>query len=71
MKRNKDNGEKVTAYLLRSPKNAERLLEALREVELGKGTPESVESLRRSMGLDQKRRIGGPRLQTNDVPCHT
>jgi hypothetical protein len=27
--------------------------------------------LRRSMGLDQKRRIGGPRLQTNDVPCHT
>ena len=54
MKRNKDSGEKETAYLLRSPKNAERLLEALREAELGKGTPETVESLRRSVGLDKK-----------------
>jgi hypothetical protein len=70
MKRNKDNGEKETAYLLRSPKNAERLRESLRELELGKGTPETVESLRRSVGLDKKEN-SGPRLQSEDAPCHT
>jgi len=41
-----------TAYLLRSPKNAERLFEAIRWAEQGKGEPETVESLRRSVGLD-------------------
>jgi antitoxin YefM len=41
-----------TSYLLRSPKNAERLIEAIRWVEQGNGEPETVESLRRSVGLD-------------------
>ena len=42
-----------TAYLLRSPKNAERLFEAIRWAEQGSGEPETVESLRRSVGLDR------------------
>ena len=41
-----------TAYLLRSPKNAERLFEAIRWAEQGNGEPETVESLCRSVGLD-------------------
>jgi antitoxin YefM len=41
-----------TAYLLRSPKNAERLLESLRELEQGGGEVMTVEELRRSAGLD-------------------
>src|SRR4051812_50001233 len=36
-----------TAHLLRSPKNAERLLSALRKAEKGLGKPESIEALRR------------------------
>lgn len=40
-----------TAHLLRSPKNAARLLKALRRAEHGEGTVESIESLRRSAGL--------------------
>jgi antitoxin YefM len=40
-----------TAYLLRSPKNAERLLGALRRAENGEGTVETVEELRKSVGL--------------------
>jgi antitoxin YefM len=40
-----------TAYLLRSPRNAQRLLSALRRAERGKGKPESVDKLRREMGL--------------------
>jgi antitoxin YefM len=42
-----------TAYLLRSPKNAERLLESLREMERGGGEVMTVEELRRSVGLDK------------------
>lgn len=42
-----------TAYLLRSPKNAERLFEAIRWAGQGSGEPETVESLRRSVGLDR------------------
>ncbi len=42
-----------TAYLLRSPKNAERLLESLRELEQGGGEVMTVEELRRSVGLDK------------------
>lgn len=42
-----------TAHLLRSPKNAQRLLESLREMERGEGTVETVDSLRRSLGLDR------------------
>ncbi|MGD0730453.1 MAG: type II toxin-antitoxin system prevent-host-death family antitoxin [Terracidiphilus sp.] len=40
-----------TAYLLRSPKNAERLLEAIRRAENGEGEVETVEELRKSVGL--------------------
>jgi len=42
-----------TAYLLRSPKNAERLLESLRELEQGGGEVMTVDELRRSVGLDK------------------
>ena len=40
-----------TAHLLRSPRNARRLLTALRRTESGKGTPASIEQLRREMGI--------------------
>jgi antitoxin YefM len=40
-----------TAHLLRSPKNARRLLKALRRATRGKGTPESPDKLRQEMGL--------------------
>jgi antitoxin YefM len=40
-----------TAHLLRSPKNARRLLTALRRAERGKGRPETVERLRRSVRI--------------------
>jgi antitoxin YefM len=40
-----------TAYLLRSPKNAKRLLGALRRAENGEGKVETVEELRKSVGL--------------------
>jgi antitoxin YefM len=40
-----------TAHLLRSPKNAERLLGALRRAENGEGKVETVEELRKSVGL--------------------
>lgn len=40
-----------TAYLLRSPKNAERLLGALRRSEDEEGRVETVEELRKSVGL--------------------
>lgn len=41
-----------TAYLLRSPKNAARLLEALGDSLQGKGKAMTVEELRREVGLD-------------------
>jgi len=44
-----------TAHLLRSPKNARRLLAALQRAKQGKGKPESLEKLRREMGLDTGR----------------
>ena len=40
-----------TAHLLRSPKNAQRLLTALRRAQGRKGKPESIEKLRRDVGL--------------------
>ena len=40
-----------TAFLLRSPKNARRLLAALRRAEDRTGRPESVKKLRQEMGL--------------------
>ena len=42
-----------TAHLLRSPKNAERLLESLRELERGGGETMTLDELRRSVGLDK------------------
>lgn len=44
-----------TAHLLRSPANARRLLESLRELDRGKGKKMTVEQLRRSVGLEKKR----------------
>jgi antitoxin YefM len=39
-----------TAHLLRSPKNAERLLTALNRALAGTGTPQKTEELRREVG---------------------
>jgi antitoxin YefM len=44
-----------TAHLLRSPKNAQRLLAALQRATRGKGKSESVDKLRREMGLGSAR----------------
>jgi antitoxin YefM len=42
-----------TAYLLRSPKNAERLLTALTRAQHRIIEPQSIEELRREVGLDE------------------
>ena len=42
-----------TAHLLRSPRNAARLLTALRRAELGKSKPGTVEQLRREIQVGQ------------------
>jgi antitoxin YefM len=42
-----------TAHLLRSPKNAERLFEAMRELDQGNGEVMTVDELRHSVGLDK------------------
>ena len=44
-----------TAHLLRSPKNADRLMKALRRAEQGKGKPLSPDKLRWQMGLAKPR----------------
>ncbi len=41
-----------TAHLLRSPKNAERLFEALHSALAQSGTPVTIEELERQFGLD-------------------
>jgi antitoxin YefM len=41
-----------TAYLLRSPKNASRLLRAFRRAGKGLGKPEPLEKLRREMRIE-------------------
>lgn len=43
-----------TAHLLRSPKNAERLLKALLRARKGGPRPRSVQSLRRELALEKK-----------------
>jgi antitoxin YefM len=40
-----------TAHLLRSPKNAERLLTALARARSGEGAPQTVDELRHELGL--------------------
>lgn len=42
-----------TAHLLRSPKNAKRLLKALLDVQEGKGKSQSVDDLKREFGLEK------------------
>ena len=44
-----------TAHLLRSPKNAQRLLTALRRARSRKLRPQPVEKLRRGLGLDSEK----------------
>ena len=41
-----------TAHLLRSPANAKRLLATLERVRQGQGAAQSIEELRREVGLD-------------------
>ena len=43
----------ATAHLLQSPGNAERLLTALARAQRCEGIPQSVDDLRREVGLDQ------------------
>lgn len=43
-----------TAHLLRSPKNAQRLLTALRRATAGKGKPERLDQFRREIGLGKE-----------------
>lgn len=63
---NRDNGENValiaesdltslleTVYLLRSPKNAIRLMEAIEESKTGKIKPQSIEDLKQELGIEQ------------------
>jgi antitoxin YefM len=42
-----------TAYLLRSPENAERLLRALGRAQRGEGTLQSIDELLAEVGLDE------------------
>lgn len=44
-----------TAHLLRSPRNATRLLTALRRAKLGKGRPGTVDQLRREIQVGEGR----------------
>jgi antitoxin YefM len=44
-----------TAHLLRSPKNAERLMKALASAKRRKGKVQSIDKLRREMGLAESR----------------
>ncbi len=43
-----------TAHLLRSPKNAQRLLTALRRAQARTVKPQPLEKLRQDLGLDEK-----------------
>ena len=44
-----------TAHLLRSPRNAERLLTALSRIKERKVKPQSVDELRQEVGFDQEK----------------
>jgi antitoxin YefM len=44
-----------TAHLLRSPRNADRLIRALRDAERGIGKPQTVDEFRKEIGLARSR----------------
>jgi antitoxin YefM len=44
-----------TAHLLRSPRNAQRLLTAVNRAKTNKSKAQSLEKLRRAMGLDSRK----------------
>jgi antitoxin YefM len=44
-----------TAYLLRSPQNAERVLSALGRALKSEGKPQTLDTLRREVGLENKK----------------
>jgi antitoxin YefM len=43
-----------TAYLLNSPKNAERIFRALHRSLAGEGKPQSIDDLRKELGIGEK-----------------
>ena len=43
-----------TAHLLRSPKNAQRLLKTLLKIQDSKEIPQSIDELKREFGLEKK-----------------
>jgi antitoxin YefM len=47
-----------TAYLLRSPKNAERLLRALVRAQQEEGVLQTIDELKREIGLDEESEEG-------------
>jgi antitoxin YefM len=44
-----------TAHLLRSPRNAQRLLRTLRQIERSVAKPQTIDQLRKEVGLAPKR----------------
>jgi len=44
-----------TAYLLRSPQNAERILSALARALKNEGKPQNIDDLRREVGFEDKK----------------
>jgi antitoxin YefM len=49
------SGLMETAHLLRSPKNAARLLNALEKARADEGTAQSIDELRKEVGLDEEK----------------
>lgn len=48
------SGLMETAHLLRSPRNAERIFRALRRSARGEGKPQTLDQLRKEIGLAEK-----------------
>lgn len=49
------SGLTETAHLLRSPKNAQRLLKALQRAQAATEKPDTVENLRKEMGVEKRK----------------
>jgi antitoxin YefM len=47
------NSMQETLHLLRSPKNAERLLSAMEQVQRRSTAPQTIDDLRREVGIDE------------------